>query len=91
MLLAHLQCICTCMYVNTRVECCALASLGVYLPSNPDSLVIEIDYTSGRPMQRYIYAMCMHACMPDVLCVLYTVLIGDIGFRSVINCIVILQ
>ncbi|KAL5457677.1 hypothetical protein EMCRGX_G034963 [Ephydatia muelleri] len=24
---------------------------GVYLPSNPDSLVIEIDYTSGRPMQ----------------------------------------
>ena len=73
------------MYVNTRVECCALASLGVYLPSNPDSLVIEIDYTSGRPMQRYIYAMCMHACMPDVLCVhtLYLLAILDLGQLSI--------
>ena len=26
-------------------------SLGVYLPSNPDSVVLEIDKQSGRPMQ----------------------------------------
>ena len=27
---------------------------GVYLPSNPDSVLLEIDYQSGRPMQRYV-------------------------------------
>ena len=27
-------------------------SVGVYLPSNPDCLVLDIDYTSGKPLQR---------------------------------------
>ena len=31
----------------------------MYLPSNPDSLVIEIDKESGRPMQRYVHSMCV--------------------------------
>ena len=27
--------------------------VGVYLPSNPDSVVVEIDKESGTPMQRF--------------------------------------
>ena len=26
---------------------------GCYLPSNPESVVLDIDYKSGQPMQRY--------------------------------------
>ena len=26
---------------------------GVYLPSNPESCVIDIDYSSGRPLQSF--------------------------------------
>lgn len=26
---------------------------GVYLPSNPESIVIDIDYNSGRPLQSH--------------------------------------
>ena len=32
---------------------------GVYLPSNPDSVVVEIDKESGTPMQRYLLCICM--------------------------------
>ena len=28
-----------------------LCSVGVYLPSNPDAVVLDIDKSSGRPMQ----------------------------------------
>ena len=36
--------------------------VGVYLPSNPDSVVLEIDYKSGTPMQRYdnVIAVCKY-------------------------------
>ena len=27
---------------------------GCYLPSNPESVVLDIDYKSGQPMQRYL-------------------------------------
>lgn len=27
---------------------------GCYLPSNPEAMVIDIDYKSGTPMQRYV-------------------------------------
>ena len=38
-----------------RVYTCSFTfiSVGVYLPSNPDCLVLDIDYTSGKPLQRY--------------------------------------
>jgi phosphatidylinositol 4-kinase len=29
---------------------------GCYLPSNPEALVIDIDYKSGTPMQRLVNA-----------------------------------
>jgi len=32
---------------------------GVYLPSNPDSVVVEIDKESGTPMQRYLLYICI--------------------------------
>lgn len=27
---------------------------GCYLPSNPEAMVLDIDYESGTPMQRYV-------------------------------------
>ena len=34
--------------------------VGVYLPSNPDSVVVEIDKESGTPMQRFVlFMLCM--------------------------------
>ena len=32
---------------------CGILWVGVYLPSNPDSVVVEIDKESGTPMQRF--------------------------------------
>ena len=32
---------------------CDILWVGVYLPSNPDSVVVEIDKESGTPMQRF--------------------------------------
>jgi hypothetical protein len=29
------------------------ADVGVYLPSNPESTVVDIDYNSGRPLQSH--------------------------------------
>jgi phosphatidylinositol 4-kinase A len=34
--------------------------IGVYLPSNPDGVVVDIDKRSGRPLQS-------HAKVPDLL------------------------
>ena len=39
------------MYVNM----CDILWVGVYLPSNPDSVMVEIDKESGTPMQRFAY------------------------------------
>lgn len=35
---------------------CLLSFAGCYLPSNPEAIVLDIDYQSGTPMQRY-YAL----------------------------------
>jgi hypothetical protein len=32
---------------------------GCYLPSNPEAMVIDIDYKSGTPMQRLVRACCL--------------------------------
>jgi len=34
--------------------------VGVYLPSNPDSVVVEINKESGTPMQRFVYIIVNH-------------------------------
>ncbi len=45
---------------DKRKEAClkALSKIqlqpGCYLPSSPDAVVVEIDYKSGTPMQRYV-------------------------------------
>jgi hypothetical protein len=33
-------------------------SVGVYLPSNPDGVVIDLDRKSGRPLQSHAKARC---------------------------------
>ena len=38
-----------------------LLYVGVYLPSNPDSVVLGIDYKSGTPMQRCVLCIAMYS------------------------------
>lgn len=33
---------------------------GCYLPSNPEAIVLDIDYKSGTPMQRWILHLCCY-------------------------------
>lgn len=40
-----------CLEALGRVE----VQPGCYLPSNPEAMVIDIDYQSGTPMQRYAF------------------------------------
>lgn len=35
---------------------------GCYLPSNPEAMVIDIDYQSGTPMQRWLFKMILKIC-----------------------------
>ena len=44
---------------------CGVLWVGVYLPSNPDSVVVEIDKESGTPMQRFGFTNCL---WPEKLC-----------------------
>ena len=57
----HLTCIHT--YFNSEFLYIYIVLLvGVYLPSNPDSVVVEIDKKSGTPMQRYLQ-ICAPSCV----------------------------
>jgi len=38
---------------------------GCYLPSNPEAIVLQIDYKSGTPMQRYDFVR-SHICEVNV-------------------------
>lgn len=42
---------------------------GVYLPSNPESCVIDIDYSSGRPLQSF--AKVNNSCLFVIVCLLF--------------------
>ena len=35
-------------------------SVGVYLPSNPDGVVVDLDRKSGRPLQSHAKVCCHH-------------------------------
>ena len=48
--------------------------VGVYLPSNPDSVVVEIDKESGTPMQRFA----LYLVYKYESCILLIYLIGKI-------------
>lgn len=39
-----------CLEALSKIE----VQAGCYLPSNPEAMVIDIDYNSGTPMQRLI-------------------------------------
>lgn len=39
-----------CLEALSKIE----VQAGCYLPSNPEAMVIDIDYNSGTPMQRFI-------------------------------------
>lgn len=38
-----------CLEALSKIE----VQAGCYLPSNPEAMVIDIDYNSGTPMQRF--------------------------------------
>lgn len=44
---------CIVALVSGFVLSCLLHFVGCYLPSNPEAIVLDIDYKSGTPMQRY--------------------------------------
>jgi len=39
-----------CLEALSKIE----VQAGCYLPSNPEAMVIDIDYNSGTPMQRFL-------------------------------------
>ena len=70
----HLYCL---LYVPLYiiVECiiqiqylsmCGILWVGVYLPSNPDSVVVEIDKESGTPMQRFALYFSVVNCIMNI-------------------------
>ena len=40
--------------------------LGCYLPSNPEAIVLDIDYKSGTPMQRWLFLFSLGLSMVNV-------------------------
>ena len=41
--------------------------VGVYLPSNPDGVVVDVDKKSGRPLQSHAKVTSMPVCI-SLLC-----------------------
>jgi len=42
---------------------------GCYLPSNPEAIVLQIDYKSGTPMQRFFHSFYFTFCLFCLICV----------------------
>ena len=72
----------------------SLSAPGVYLPSNPDSVVLSIDYESGTPMQRYIVSIPAHlmclllptVVIPVIECTVHKVIRLGVNLLAPIQC-----
>ena len=47
------MCYCSYIFCIEYLTMYSILWIGAYLPSNPDSVVVEIDKESGTPMQRF--------------------------------------